>query len=89
MNTADIQHYLATPAAADVSADLAASILRPGDHIGGLVAIAQIEGAAQPAMSGASMTRHRDKISHSRYSARTAAFHPNGRANAFAPRPVY
>lgn len=42
MNTADIQHYLATPAAADVSADLAASILRPGDHIGGLVAIAQI-----------------------------------------------
>lgn len=42
MNAADIQNYLATPDAADLSAGLAASALRPGDRIGDLVAVAQI-----------------------------------------------
>lgn len=42
MNADDIQRYLATPEAADLSADLAASPLRPGDRIDGLVAVALI-----------------------------------------------
>lgn len=42
MNDADIQRFLATPDAADLSADLATSPLRPDDRIGGLVAVAQI-----------------------------------------------
>ena len=42
MNADDIQRYLATPAAAALSADLAASALRPDDRIGGLVAVALI-----------------------------------------------
>lgn len=42
MNADDIQRYLATPAAAALSADLAASPLHPDDRIGGLVAVALI-----------------------------------------------
>ena len=42
MNADDIRRYLATPDAADLSADLAASPLRPGDRIAGLVAVALI-----------------------------------------------
>lgn len=42
MNADDIQRYLATPAAAALSADLAESPLYPDDRIGGLVAVALI-----------------------------------------------
>lgn len=42
MNAEDIRGFLASPDAADLSADLAASPLRPGDRIGGLVAVAQV-----------------------------------------------
>ena len=42
MNADDIRRYLASSDAADVSADVAASALRPGERIGGLVAVALI-----------------------------------------------
>lgn len=42
MNADDIHRYLATPDAAALTADLAASPLRPDDRIGGLVAVALI-----------------------------------------------
>ena len=42
MNADDIRRYLASSDAADVSADVAASALRPGERIGGLVVVALI-----------------------------------------------
>lgn len=42
MNADDIRRYLASSDAADVSADVAASALRPGERIGGLVAVSLI-----------------------------------------------
>ncbi len=42
MNADDIRRYLASSDAADVSADVAASALRPGERIGGLVAVTLI-----------------------------------------------